>query len=127
MNEMSDNTREFLAREAAEAESAAREQAAGERPPAPGARGRAAASDASQVYSIRIPVNRLEQLRQLAAERAVAPTALMRQFVLERLDREAAPMQIASMPERDPDQVRIGPSRNAAVAEVVSLRDRRAL
>lgn len=43
---------------------------------------------ASQVYSIRVPVDRLEDLRQLAAARGEAPTALMRQWVLERLDAE---------------------------------------
>jgi hypothetical protein len=46
--------------------------------------------DPSQVYSIRIPVERLESLRQLAAERDVAPTALMRSWVLERLEQETS-------------------------------------
>ncbi|MDP8928576.1 MAG: hypothetical protein M3O70_08395 [Actinomycetota bacterium] len=44
----------------------------------------------SQVYSLRIPVERLEQLRQLAAARDEAPTTMMRRWVLERLDRELA-------------------------------------
>lgn len=43
---------------------------------------------ASQVYSVRIPVDRLEDLRQLAVARNEAPTALMRRWVLERLDAE---------------------------------------
>jgi hypothetical protein len=30
------------------------------------------------VYSVRIPVHRIEELRQLAAERAVQPTVLIR-------------------------------------------------
>src|ERR1022692_2058781 len=42
--------------------------------------------DPSQVYSVRIPVSRLEQLRQRAADEGVAPSALMRQWVIERLD-----------------------------------------
>lgn len=42
--------------------------------------------DPSQVYSVRIPVSRLEQLRQRAAEQGVAPSALMRRWVVERLD-----------------------------------------
>lgn len=50
-------------------------------------RGRPADSP-SQVYSLRIPVERLEQLRQLADLRDEAPTAMMRRWVLERLDRE---------------------------------------
>lgn len=44
----------------------------------------------SQVYSLRIPVERLEQLRQLAEARNEAPTTMMRRWVLERLDRELA-------------------------------------
>lgn len=40
----------------------------------------------SQVYSIRIPVERVEQLRKLAASRGVAPTKLIRDWVVERLD-----------------------------------------
>ena len=38
------------------------------------------------VYSVRIPVDRIEQLRQLAAERDVQPTALIRTWVLAQLD-----------------------------------------
>lgn len=46
------------------------------------------AKDPSQVYSVRIPVNRLEELRSLAERRGDQPTALLREFVLERLDEE---------------------------------------
>ena len=42
----------------------------------------------SQVYSIRVPVERLEQLRQLAKDRGVAPTAMLRDWVLRQLDIE---------------------------------------
>jgi hypothetical protein len=42
-----------------------------------------------QVYSIRIPVGKLEELRQLASSKGEQPTALMRKWILERLDREA--------------------------------------
>ena len=42
----------------------------------------------SQVYSIRVPVERLEQLRKLAEQRHVAPSALIREWVIERLDSE---------------------------------------
>ena len=42
----------------------------------------------SQVYSIRVPVERLEQLRNLAKERSVAPTVMLREWVLTRLDSE---------------------------------------
>lgn len=44
--------------------------------------------EGSQVYSVRIPVGRLEQLRAFAAKLGTRPTTLMRQWVLERLDEE---------------------------------------
>jgi hypothetical protein len=44
------------------------------------------AKDPSQVYSVRIPVGRLDQLRRRAAGQGIAPSALMRQWVIERLD-----------------------------------------
>lgn len=42
------------------------------------------------MYSLRIPVERLEQLRRLAEERGEAPTGILRRWVLERLDQELA-------------------------------------
>ncbi|MDP8930549.1 MAG: hypothetical protein M3O70_18755, partial [Actinomycetota bacterium] len=42
----------------------------------------------SQVYSLRIPVERLEQLRQLAEDSGEAPTVMLRRWVVERLDQE---------------------------------------
>ncbi|MEY9887702.1 putative DNA-binding protein [Catenulispora sp. MAP5-51] len=42
----------------------------------------------SQVYSIRVPVERLEQVRQLAKGRGIAPTAMLREWVLAQLDVE---------------------------------------
>jgi hypothetical protein len=47
--------------------------------------------DPSQVYSVRIPVSRLDQLRRIAAERGIRPSALMRVWVVERLEQETAP------------------------------------
>lgn len=44
----------------------------------------------SQVYSIRLPVDRLEELRRLAEARGEPPTTMIREWVLERLDRERA-------------------------------------
>jgi hypothetical protein len=44
--------------------------------------------DPSQVYSVRLPVERLEELRQLAARQDVAPSALLRRWTIERIDRE---------------------------------------
>lgn len=46
-------------------------------------------SEPSLLYNLRMPASRLEQLRQLAEGAGVRPSALMRQWVIERLDREA--------------------------------------
>jgi len=45
--------------------------------------------EVGMVYSIRIPVERLEELRLLAVSKGEQPTGLMRKWILERLDREA--------------------------------------
>jgi len=58
--------------------------------PAPGYRRARPPREPAQVYSLRIPVDRLEQLRRLAAEKHMTPSALMRAWVLERLDAEDA-------------------------------------
>lgn len=54
----------------------------------------------AQVYSLRVPVERLEQLRSLAAARHMTPSALMRAWVLERLDAETT----SEIPPGDPSQ-----------------------
>lgn len=84
------SVRDMLVAEAAEAEALAEAEDRGDSPGQPAQRARRQAPEPSQVYSVRIPVDRLEQLRRLAETRDVAPTALVRQFVLEALDREAA-------------------------------------
>jgi hypothetical protein len=123
---MKESIRDMLAREAAEAKAVADAEVRGERrPAAPGQRARRQPGEASQVYSVRIPVDRLAQLRQLADERGVAPTALLRQFVLERLDQETAPIVPSELPARDPKELRLGPSRNAPAAAVIELRPAR--
>jgi hypothetical protein len=48
------------------------------------------AKDPSMVYSVRIPVARVEELRRVAAGAGMDPSAMVRQWVLERLDAEAA-------------------------------------
>lgn len=53
---------------------------------------------ASQVYSIRIPVSRLENIRKLAARYGVPPTSMLRSWILERLDLEE---QSASAPHSE--------------------------
>lgn len=120
---VSESIRAMLAREAAEAKQVAEAEDRGEVSPASGQRARRQLTgEASQVYSVRIPVDRLAQLRQLADERDVAPTALLRQFVLERLDQETTTAVPDLMPERDPHELRVGPSRSAAPADAIPLR-----
>lgn len=119
---MSESMRDVLAREAAEARRVADAEDRGEQSPAPGQRARRQPVEPSQVYSLRIPVGRLAELRRLADERGVAPTALLRQFVLERLDLETSPPRVSELPERDPTELRLGPSRSAPLGDVLPLR-----
>ncbi len=52
----------------------------------------------AQVFQLRLPALRIEQLRRIAAERGVSPGALAVDWVIDRLDREATetgPMPIA--------------------------------
>jgi hypothetical protein len=55
----------------------------------------------SAVYSVRIPIDRIEELRQLAADRGVQPTALIRTWVLAQLDAARSPDDYAQRWERD--------------------------
>lgn len=54
----------------------------------------------SQVYSLRIPAHRLAELRELANVEGVEPSALMRQWVLDRLEAENETLGLASPSER---------------------------
>lgn len=49
-------------------------------------RHRRPAQSPSMVYTVRIPADRIEELREIAQARGVAPTALMRGWVLAQLD-----------------------------------------
>jgi hypothetical protein len=49
--------------------------------------------DAAQVYSIRVPVERLEQLRAIASDKGVPPSTLMRRWVIERIEIESPRMR----------------------------------
>jgi aryl-alcohol dehydrogenase-like predicted oxidoreductase len=53
-------------------------------------RSRRPAKEPAQVYNLRIPVEKLEELRRLAEERHLTPSALMRSWVLERLEQESS-------------------------------------
>jgi len=83
---MSESTSEVLAREAAQAEARAEAEERGDVMPTPGHRGRRPAADPSQVYTVRIPVSRLRELRAIADELGEPPSTLIRRWVLERLD-----------------------------------------
>ena len=76
--------REFLAEEAADVGAHLDE------PPGPMFRSKRSSVDPSQVYSVRMPVGKLEQLRQLAVKAEMNPSSLMRQWILERLEEEGS-------------------------------------
>lgn len=65
------------------------------------ARHREPAKNPTAVYSVRIPVDRIEELRQLAADRGVQPTVLIRAWVLAQLDAAHSPEDYAQRWERD--------------------------
>jgi hypothetical protein len=46
------------------------------------------AKQPSQVYSVRLPATLVEELRVLASAKGEAPTALIREWVLDRMERE---------------------------------------
>jgi hypothetical protein len=82
---MNKDIAKLLAVEAEEAERHADEDDHG-----PSSRRRHPPRDPAQVYSLRIPMAQLEELRQLAADKGVTPSALMREWVLERMTAEKA-------------------------------------
>jgi hypothetical protein len=47
-------------------------------------------TDPGQVYSIRIPVSQIETVRRLAVARGMKPSAMLRNWIIERLNDEAA-------------------------------------
>jgi hypothetical protein len=53
------------------------------------------------VYSVRIPVDRIEELRALAAARGIPPTTLIRRWVLAQLDAARDANDYAQRWERD--------------------------
>jgi hypothetical protein len=79
---------QMLALEAQEAEGRAEAEEAGAVEPMPGQRARRQASEPTQVYTVRIPVARLEELRATAERLGEAPSALLRRWALERLEIE---------------------------------------
>lgn len=110
---MSESVRDMLAREAAEAEERADAEERGEITPAPGQRGRRRAADPSQVYAVRIPVSQLRKLREVADSLNMQPSALIRQWVMERLDALDA-SSVSDLDESQPPDsggIKLGPRR----------------
>jgi hypothetical protein len=116
---MSESVRDMLAREATEAEERADAEERGEVAPTSGQRGRRRALDPSQVYAVRIPVSQLRKLREVADSLNMQPSALIRQWVIERLDA----LDASSMSHLDesqlsaPGEVKLGPRRVPVVPE----------
>ncbi|HKB32168.1 MAG TPA: hypothetical protein VKD26_15195 [Streptosporangiaceae bacterium] len=115
---MSESIRQALAREAAEAEARAEAEERGEVAPAPGQRGRKRAADPSQVYAVRIPMSKLRRLRELAEQRGTQPTALIRQWVIERLEeadtnghRDEGESDSEAQGHVSPEGLKLGPRR----------------
>jgi hypothetical protein len=126
---MSENIRETLGREASEAEAHAEAEERGEVAPTRGQRGRKRAADPSQVYAVRIPVSKLRRLRELAEELGTAPSALIRQWVIERLE-ESATQDKRTAPEGNVQplssagrtDLRLGPSRRRSSVKMAEPR-----
>jgi hypothetical protein len=55
----------------------------------------------AQVFQLRLPALRIEQLRRIAAERGVSPGALAVDWVIDRLDREDTPTGPMSVVDDD--------------------------
>jgi hypothetical protein len=85
---MNESIAAMLAQEADEAEARADAEERGDETPSTGQRARRQSTEASQVYSVRIPTSRLEELRKLANRLGEPPSALLRRWALERLDEE---------------------------------------
>jgi hypothetical protein len=58
----------------------------------------------AQVFQLRLPALRIEQLRRLAKERGVSPGALAVDWVIERLDHEDTPTGPLPVVTDDDDQ-----------------------
>lgn len=113
---MTENMRDLLAQEAVEAEARSEAEERGDLAPTRGQRGRKRSEDPAQVYAVRIPVSRLNELRTLADSLGVPPSTLMRQWVVERLDEARVVVGTATeiSPVGEPPQtgeIQLGPRR----------------
>ncbi|GAA1184398.1 hypothetical protein [Pseudonocardia alaniniphila] len=63
----------------------------------------------AQVFQLRLPALRIEQLRRIAADRGVSPGALAVDWVIERLNREdtaTGPLPVVTDEDEDGDENR---------------------
>ncbi|GEL17952.1 hypothetical protein [Pseudonocardia asaccharolytica] len=67
----------------------------------PGATALTGRFGSAQVFQLRMPAPRIEQLRRLAAERGVSPSAMAVEWVIDRLDREDTPTGPLPVVEED--------------------------
>lgn len=77
--------------------------------PEPGATETTGRFGTAQVFQLRLPALRIEQLRRLAEERGVSPAALAVDWVIDRLDREdtpTGPLPAVDTPESAPRRFR---------------------
>lgn len=120
---MNENLRELLGQEADEAEAYADAEELGKVAPQPGQRGRKKSKDPSQVYAVRIPVSRLNEIRSIADRIGEAPSVLIRKWVLERLDELRREEEARSAERRHPEpnatvgHIHLGPRRQATIRE----------
>jgi hypothetical protein len=63
----------------------------------------------AQVFQLRLPALRIEQLRRIAEERGVSPGALAVDWVIDRLDREDTPTGPFAAVDEEPAPRRRGP------------------
>jgi hypothetical protein len=67
----------------------------------------------SQVYSIRVPVEQLEQLRRLAKDRGLAPTAMLREWALVQLEAEIG-TRVQKAQDSSPEAVKHSTTREGS-------------
>lgn len=53
-------------------------------------------ADPATVYSVRVPVSVIEQLRVFAETRGTTPSALMREWIIERLASESSGVEVGT-------------------------------
>ena len=98
---MSESVRDMLAREAAEAEDVPTLRNAARLRQHPVSAGADVQQIHLEVYTVRIPVSQLRKLREAADSLNMQPSALIRQWVIERLNAQTrAVSRLSTSPNR---------------------------